>query len=169
MRATFTHIVRYVGWALVGAAAGFALLLLWCERGEQYLVRPSSGFWVFAGGAGGFAFVLVRAIGGVVSGVERERADHLALVWLGRFVLGGVAGWLAADFVYGRVDLRVFLRLNDTGWWLLPLVLAGGFAGAATGWLAWWRHGKALLPASWLLVFALLVSGWLSLAKELVH
>jgi hypothetical protein len=169
MRATFIHVLRYLGWVLVGSLFSLGLLLIWGERGEASRLNPVPELLVIVALFGPLAFVLIRAGVGAASGAESARVDRGFAVGLGRFVLGGAAGWLVADYVRGFVTLEVFLRLNHRGLWLLPLVLAGGYAGVVTGWLAWRRYGRILLPVSWALVFVLLVTGWLTLSKEFMH
>lgn len=168
MREAFIHFLRYVGWALAGATFGLGLFLLWCERGPSY-ITPAPEALVFVAALSSLSLVLIRAGVGILGGVESNRMDRFTAVGVRRFGIGGAAGWLAADYVRSFAPMMLFLRLNDDGWWLLPLVLAGACAGVATGWLAWRRHGRVLLPVAWTLVFVLLVTGWLALAQELMH
>jgi hypothetical protein len=165
MRSAFLHVLRYFGWALIGAAFGLGTLFVWCERGENYIFTPGPELLVPSAILGALVLVPIRAGVGAISGAESARADCVTAVYLGQFLLGGVAGWLAADFVRGFVPLGLFLNLNNHGWWLLPLVLAGASAGVATGWLARRRHGRILFPVAWTGVFALLVAGWFNLVE----
>jgi hypothetical protein len=170
MRTAFIHFLRYLGWALAGAVL-FVSLLYFADRANDYAIYgPAPELWAPVALVGAVALVLVRAGVGAVSRVEASRADRITAVGLGRVALGAAVGLFAAHRSFWEMmPDRLLLRLCDRGWWHLPLMLSGALAAVATGWLVWRRCGSILLPVSWTLVFALLITGWLALSKEMLH
>lgn len=177
MWAAFYHLRRYSCWALFGTL----ILLAWPVIFELR-IEGSRLFWdrvlLFTFSIGGMLLVIPRALVGVSTGWKPTVADRAMAVWIGRFFRGWLVGLGIALFLLlffpgissGRHIPPGSRPLPIGIWdWFIPVsMFVGGVSGILTGWLLR-RRARRLLPLAWLVVFAALLTGWLTANDYLLH
>jgi hypothetical protein len=169
MRAALYHLCRYFGWALFGILILLVIPVLIELRSDGTRLHWDIVL-LFAIPIGGMLLVVPRALVGAVTGWRPPAADLAMAIWVGRFFIGWLVGLgIALFLLLFFPGISSGRRLSGggsvaiLGWdWFAPVsMFVGGLSVIVTGWLAH-RTTRYLLPIAWVVVFALLLSGWLA-------
>jgi hypothetical protein len=161
MYAIYLHLRRYLAWGAFGAAllaVPFFLTLIRRQALEEAILPLA----LIAAAVGGVAFVLIRAVIGGVTRWPAGVADRALAVWLVRFFVGVLWGFVVASVffvVVSQYPPAVRRPLFRSGLFLPAFLLGGGVAALLVGWLGRPRFTMLLVRSSCVAILALIACG----------